>query len=154
MEQVRQAKELKRIENLQELLSWFDGAMYLKTRQSLARARLQQIKKQTPLTESNAPADAYRLLDFFEHVAWLAEKGYVSADDMWCAFYDPIIHLYADLEVLIKEERNAQTDNGIYAGLEKLVRKLYKVQTNQGQSPNKPNEPLIRRYYESNSALL
>lgn len=151
--QLKQSRELKRIENLHDLIKWFDGDMYLSTRQHLARKRLDQIANNDPLTDDNAPASAYRLLDFFEHIAWLKEKGYVSVDAIWNAFYDPCIHLYSDLLPLIEPERRAQDDNTIYTGVGTLVKALHEQQRREGGESLSPDNETVKRFYECEADL-
>ena len=151
--QISVAKKSQQVENLQKLVEWFDGPIYILTRKELALKRLKQIHGDQPLSYEGAPSQAWRVLDFFEHVAWLAEKNYVSYEDVWNPFYDSVTRVYADLEVLIQVERKIQDDKTIYASLDSLIQKMRNMNHKQGGSDKPPGKELIEGYYKTESDL-
>jgi hypothetical protein len=146
--QLNQSKELQRIGNLQRLVEWFEGPLYVWIRKELAKVRLKQMACEEVLTEENAPSEAYRMLDFYEHIGWLVSRKHVRLDDIWSTFYDPLIHTYADLKCLVEFEQKKQNDNSIYESLEHLVERIRREEQAQANVSELPNEQLIQRFYE------
>jgi len=67
--------------------------------------------KLQPLNLNDPPAELHFVLNFFEHMGYLLERGYLRVEDVLVEFHFWILNLSAVAHKLIKSE---QADNPIY----------------------------------------
>src|SRR5947209_4286241 len=76
--QVRDFRESKQIERLVDEVHQFDSPDFIAIRRALAAKRLDSKNALKPLNVAEAPAEMFQVLDFFEHIAILEQRKYLS----------------------------------------------------------------------------
>lgn len=87
--QIKEARQQAKVQHLLELANQFDQEPMATYRRALAQKRLKH--------EDDDPMELYRLLDFFETVGLLVNRGYLDEEDVWSEFGHWVLSLNADL---------------------------------------------------------
>jgi hypothetical protein len=116
--QISEARDEARIQHLVTFVNQFDQEPLASYRKTLALKRLRN--------ESDPP-ELYRVLDFFETIATLTQRGYLNETDVWKEFGYWILHLDADPEV--KEDLDWESKNrpNEYPGFIQLLGSLRSI---------------------------
>jgi hypothetical protein len=136
----RQLKEFQAEGQVQHLLSLdqkFDQEPMLTYRRGLAEKRLKN--------EEN-PDELYPLLDFFETVGLLVERGYLDDSDVWNTFGYNVFILNADARQIIEQEQ--REDPTIYAEFSFLVERLQRIETDKHGTSAHPSKDEITDYWK------
>src|SRR5260370_11659281 len=119
----RQLKEFQAEGQVQHLLALdqkFDQEPMLTYRRGLAEKRLKN---------EEDPDELYPLLDFFELVGLLVNRGYLDESDVWNTFSYSVFVLNADARQIIKH--NQRDDHTAYEEFSLLVERLQRIATDQ-----------------------
>ena len=73
------------------------------------------------------PMELYRLLDFFETIGLLVNRGYLNEEDVWNEFGDWILNLAADSEMRPNIEYEQKSDPNAYALYLSLVERVKRI---------------------------
>jgi hypothetical protein len=115
---------------------------------ALALARLdekQEVLK--PLDVDDSPDAVWVVLNFFEHVSLLANKGYLDDEMVWSEFSYWMFNVYADARPLIGDD---QKDNpAAFDDLPLLMERLRKIESKEGRgAQDHPSPAAILDFYQ------
>src|SRR6266851_1593681 len=85
------------------------------------------------------------VLDFFESVAGLVDRGYLRDTDVWNNFGNEIFPLYADVRDRIQQDR--KSDPAEYSNLLSLVHRLELIENEHQGSLANPSKEDIREFW-------
>jgi len=144
--QIENERVYRRIENLEEQLRRFDGAPIAEHRKRLAEGRLNASRSELrSLDPEDPPSCAYELLNFFEHVAFLTEKGHLDIYDVWHSFDYWATAYYFDLRPVIEAEQ--QDDSSSYCDFVTLISHLRPIEMREaGQLSTWVADELVNFY--------
>jgi len=142
--QLRQNRELVRVQHLRDLFREFDLAPMSDRRRELAELRLDK-DGVSPLDEDTAPQCLFDVLDFFEHIGLLVKRGYLSRDDVWDTFSYWMFNIFADARSLIEQKR--KEDPTVYSNLVKLIEQMRKIEKAKGGEADTPSKEDIEGFY-------
>lgn len=143
--QIKEAHEEAQVEHLMNLVAQFDQEPMATYRKTLAAGRLQGKEDQPEL---------YRVLDFFETVGVLTDRGYLNEKDVWNEFGYWIFHLYADDEVQrdLTWETNHETNE--YHGFMSLLNRLDRIDKEHGGNSFHLSAEEVKQFYQEESHIL
>lgn len=132
-DQIRESHDQARIQHLIEVVNQFDQKPMADIRTKLARSRIDQ-KHETlvPLKPDDAPEEMYTVLDFFEHVGLLEQRGYLDKADVWAEFSSYLFPFYTDAQPVIYEEQKGTP--ATWEDLVLLMKDLQEVDARQENS--------------------
>jgi hypothetical protein len=103
-------------------------------------------------SESEGPfPEVERLLDFFETVALLVNRGYLKDTDVWETFSLYIFPLYADARETVEQDR--RDDPTEYSNLVSLVARLERIEAAQHGTANKQSKEDIEDFWASEASI-
>jgi hypothetical protein len=104
-------------------------------------------------SESEGPfPEVERLLDFFETVALLVNRGYLKDTDVWETFSLDIFSLYADAHDTIEQDR--KDDPTEYSNLVPLLNSLQAIEKERGGSAGKPSKEDLAEFWASEASII
>jgi hypothetical protein len=107
-DQIRESHDQAQIQHLIELVNQFDQKPFTDLRTKLALSRIDRKHEAlVPLKPDDAPDEMYTILDFFDHVGLLEQRGYLDKSDVWAEFSSYLFPFYADAQPVIYEEQKA-----------------------------------------------
>jgi hypothetical protein len=92
-----------------------------------------------------------RLLDFFETVALLVNRGYLNETDVWETFSEDIFPLFADARDTIEQDRKDEPAE--YSNLVPLVGRLESIEIARHGTAYKPSKDDITGYWKDEAAI-
>ncbi|HEY2496634.1 MAG TPA: hypothetical protein VGK24_06170 [Candidatus Angelobacter sp.] len=131
--QVMDARDMDRTKNLIDLRKEFDSSEFASVRQSLAAKRLDRNGHLIPWKSNEAPPEAYEILNFFDSVGMLLDKGHLNADDVWEQMSYWISNYSEDFKNVIAEEE--KYDPYAYSDFKKLAQEIYKISEQKYKQP-------------------
>jgi hypothetical protein len=138
--------ESDKITHLLELVKEFDQEPLATYRKELAYKRLH--------TKEDDPYELYRILDFFETVGRLSERGYLDDEDIWHQFGYWILHIDADEDmranVLYEQKQNPNE----YATYLKLVEKLKVIDAAHGGYQSHLTKENVTDFYREEQTIV
>jgi len=72
------------------------------------------------------PVTVFEVLDFYEHLALLVNKGHLDLYDVWHTFYEWAQPVYVDFQALIEAPVSMYSDH--YVDLRAMMRKMDELQ--------------------------
>lgn len=140
--QIRQAHEEAQILHLLTLDTEFRSEPMVTYRRVCAQKRLAGVKD---------PDEEFKLLDFFEGAALLANHGYLKDTDVWEFFGGDILSLYADeRETIEQDQKNDPTE---YSNLTLLNPRLEAIDEARHGTAAKPSKDDLREYWRSEAVV-
>jgi len=136
----RQLKEFQAEGQVQHLLALdqkFDQEPMLTYRRGLAEKRLKN---------EEDPDELYPLLDFFETVGLLVNRGYLDESDVWNTFSYSVFVLNADARQII--EQRQREDRTTYEEFSSLVERLQHIETDKHGTSAHPSKDEITDYWK------
>ena len=104
-----------------------------------------------PLDLNNPPPELHDVMNFFEHMGYLLEGGYLNIEDVSVEFHYWILNVWADARKLIKSE---QAENAIYYEFfEKMVNRLLEYDRPRTGALQLPTDTEIEDIYAEESHL-
>ena len=98
------------------------------------------------LKNQDDPDELYAVLDFFETIGLLVERGYLDESDVWNTFAIDVFTLNSDERQNIEQQR--RKDPNTYAEFRFLVERLTHIEEkNHGLGAN-PSKEEIKEYYQ------
>jgi hypothetical protein len=140
--QIREAHAEAQVQHLLAFDTEYRSEPLVTYRRTDAQKRLQGLKE---------PAEESELLDFFEGVALLANRGYLNDEDVYDLFGWDILSLYADQRASIDEER--KDDPTEYVSLVHLVPRLEVIDEARRGTLAKPTKDDLVEYWKEESAV-
>jgi hypothetical protein len=122
--QIEEARKEDQVQHLLVLVNEFDQEPMATYRKSLANKRLN--------TKNDDPLELYRVLDFFETVGRLVDRGYLNEEDVWSEFGYWVLNLNADSDMRANVEYEEKQNPNEYAVYLKLVARLQRIDAARG----------------------
>jgi hypothetical protein len=118
--QIQETRQQAQIQHLLELANEFDQEPMATYRRGLADKRLHH-------PNDDDPKELYRVLDFFETVGLLVNRGYLNEEDVWNEFGYWVLNLNADPEMRANVDYENNRDPNEYAVYMQLVGRLQRI---------------------------
>jgi hypothetical protein len=94
--------------------------------------------------------EEYKILDFFETVAHLANRGYLSDKDVWETWGYQIFCMYAGARDMIEQD---QKDDPVeYKNLTAFVKRLDSIEAEQHGTWSRPSKEGLREFWQEEEA--
>lgn len=108
--QIRDFRRENRVKHLIDLVTQFETEPYVTVRSRLGKARTSNNAFRS-LDLRDPPPEIYDVMNFFEHMGFLLDGGYLDLEGVLVEFHYWILHIWTDAQELIKQE---QTKDPIY----------------------------------------
>ncbi len=103
------------------------------------------------LKNEQDPDELYAVLNFFETVGLLVDRGYLSESDVWDTFGYWVFNLNADARDIIEQQQ--RDDPNAFADFTSLVGRLQRIEAERRGTGARPSkEEVIEFYHEELSA--
>jgi hypothetical protein len=122
--QIREAHDEAQIQHLVTFVNEFDQEPMATYRKELADKRLN--------TTDDDPMELYRVLDFFETIGRLVDRGYLNEEDVWREFGYWVLHLNADSAMRANVDYEQQHNPNEYAEYLSLVARMQRIDMEHG----------------------
>jgi hypothetical protein len=136
--QLRHEREYRSVANLEKQLAFFLSENFVAARRRLAQARLNVDDADNaslhPWELEGPPVSVFEVLDFYEHLSLLVNKGHLDVYDVWHTFYEWAQPVYVDLQLLIESPDSAYAEH--YDDLKSLMRKMDEIQIKRMHAKN------------------
>lgn len=137
--QIKASRQQAQIQHLLTLVNEFNQEPMLTYRRGLAQKRLSN--------KDSDPTESYRVLDFFETVGLLVNRGYLNEEDVWEEFGLWILSINADSKIRSNVERERKDDPTVYANYQSLVERMQRIDAaRHGTSSHKSQEEVMDFY--------
>lgn len=123
-DQIGESRHQAQIEHLLVLVHEFDQEPMATYRRGLAQKRLDG-------TDAD-PLELYRVLDFFETVGLLVDRGYLHDEDVWYQFGYWILNINADADMRANINYEEKRNPNEYATYLSLVKRLQEIDAAHG----------------------
>jgi hypothetical protein len=149
--QIEEARGEARIVHLQEMIKQFSEPPVSVAMRSFALKRIDQKREVLrPLDPDDPPDGMYDLLNFFETVGLLTNRGYLDKKDVWEEFGYWLFNFYADARpVVVEEQRDNKT---MYANLSWLMSEMERLEADQGGNLDRPSPDDLYSFYVGEAA--
>jgi hypothetical protein len=137
--QRKQSQDADQISHLLDLVKTFDQEPLATYRKTLAYKRLN--------TKDTDPFELYRILDFFETVGRLVDRGYLNEEDAWNQFGYWVLHLNADSEMRTNVEYEQKKNPNEYATYLNLVARLQRIDAAHGGKLSNLTKESVTDFY-------
>jgi hypothetical protein len=125
---ITETREDSQIQHLLVLVNEFDQEPMATYRKGLANKRVN--------TKDDDPLELYRVLDFFETIGRLVDRGYLNEEDVWNEFGYWVLHLNADSEMRKNVDYEQQHHPNEYTVYLRLVARLQRIDAAHGGNPS------------------
>ena len=136
--QLRHEREYRSVANLEKQLGFFLSENFVAARRRLAQARLDVTEPEAPVLKpwelDSPPVSVFEVLDFYEHLSLLVNKGHLDVYDVWHTFYEWAQPVYVDMQSLIESPESAYAEH--YNDLQKLMRQMDEIQIKRMHEKN------------------
>lgn len=151
IQQLNDFRRESRIKHLTDLVDQFERDPMAMYRRNLGAKRTESGILQ-PLDVENPPSEIHNVMNFFEHMGFLLEGGYLNLEDVSVEFHYWILHVWADARRLVAVE---QTENPIYYEFfQKMVNRLLEYDRPRTGVLPVPDDADLRDFYVEESQLL
>jgi hypothetical protein len=116
--QIREAHKEAQVQHLLTFVQQYESEPMVTYRKRLAAQRLKGEQE---------PDDLYNVLDFFETLGRLVDRGYLDESDVWDDFAYPVLILNSDAGKIIQDYQ--REDPGVYISFTSLVKKLAQTES-------------------------
>ncbi len=144
--QIKEARQEAEVQHLLALVNQFDQEPMATYRRALAQKRLKR--------EDEDPMELYRLLDFFETVGLLVNRGYLDEEDVWSEFGHWILTLNADSEMRANVDYEQRRDPTEYAVYLSLVGRLQRVDTAHHGTASRISKEGVMAFYREELTIV
>lgn len=137
--QIRESREQAQVQHLMTLVNEFDQEPMATYRRGLAQKRL--------TNKDSDPDEFYRVLDFFETVGLLVNRGYLNENDVWEEFGIWILSINADSKLRSNLDDDRKDDPTEYSNYLSLVERMVRLEAaRQGTSTHMSQEEVMDFY--------
>ena len=138
--QLRHEREYRSVANLEKQLGFFLSENFVAARRRLAQARLdvkliRRLRVLKPWDLDAPPVSVFEVLDFYEHLSLLVNKGHLDVYDVWHTFYEWAQPVYVDHAEPDRVSRLGLC-NEHYNDLQKLMRQMDEIQIKRMHEKN------------------
>jgi hypothetical protein len=147
--QIQESREEARVQRLVELEQQFDQPPISDARKALALQRLDATQENLKhLDVDNPPDSMYDVLNFFESVSLLTNKGYLDKEMVWNVFGYWMFNIYTDGRPVIDDDQ--KNDPAEFAELSKLMETMRQIEIKEGHgTQDHPSQDDILGFYQS-----
>lgn len=145
--QILEFRNEARAQRLAEVVDKFDNGPVSLKLQLLAAKRIDQKTQMLKSLDTAAPPmEMYDVLDFFEYVALLTNRGYLDKNDVWEILSFSMFNIYADARPLLDDEQ--RSDPSSYAGFSSLMADMQHIETKKNRGiDDHPSQDDIYSFY-------
>lgn len=148
--QIQDFRKENRITHLIDLVTEFEHEPFVSIRKRLGKARIVGSKLRD-LDLENPPAELYDVMNFFEHVGFLLDGGYLELEGVSVELHYWILHVWADARDLIKQE---QTEYPIYYEMfDKMANRLLEYDRPRTGKLGIPSKGDVEGFYADEAEL-
>jgi hypothetical protein len=144
--QIKEAHDEAQIAHLLTLVKEFDEEPMATYRKGLANKRLN--------TKDDDPRELYRVLDFYETVGRLVDRGYLDEEDVWNQFGYWVLHLNADSQVRENVKYEQEQEQNEYAVYIRLVDRLTKIDKAHGGKLSNISSDAVKEFYREELTIV
>lgn len=149
----RQLDEFRRedrIKHLNDLVTQFEQRPMASFRQALASARFKDGKLQ-PKDVANPPYGLHEVMNFFEHMGYLLDGGYLELEGVSTEFHYWIFHIWSDAKEVVAYE---QKDSPVYYKyFKEMEQKLEDLERKEGREFRTPSKEDLEDFYSEEVRL-
>ena len=139
--QLKQDHDEAQVERLLGFVRQYDQEPLVSYRKLYAEKRLANVTD---------PDSEYQLLDFFETVGDLTDKGYLDVSDVWENFAGDVEPLYSDTRDMIEQQRNPTFYNHFVG----LAQRMQAMEKSNGADPTPYSKEELRGYWQDESEII
>jgi hypothetical protein len=136
--QINEVHNEAQVEHLLTFVTKYDDEPMVTYRRRLGEQRLKG---------EQAPDALYNVLDFFETVGWLVDRGYLNDSDVWDNFRYPVLILNSDAGKIIQDYQ--REDRASYVGFTSLVNRMEQHESEHGGTLQHISANDVTEFYQS-----
>lgn len=136
--QLKESHEEAQIQHLLTLTQQFEQDPMATYRRQLAEKRLRNEKD---------PEELYNVLNFFDTVGLLVDRGYLNESDVWDTFSYWVFNVNSDARDIIEQEQRA--DPNAYSRFTSLVGRLQRIEVQHHGTGARPTKDEVMDFYRS-----
>ena len=141
--QIKEGRELAKVQHLLDLMKQFEQEPFINYRKKLAAERLRGITD---------PAELNEVLNFFELIGLLVQRGYLHAEDVWENFGYWVFPLYIDSKSYLESEQLEDVNS--YTNLTELYRTMKEIEEKHQGKTHTPSASDILVFWQSESEVV
>ncbi len=146
-QQLRDTRESTKVQHLVDEVRMFDSDRFTTVRRHLAAKRLNpQHNALTLLNSHDPPPEMIYVLDFFEHLGLLEDRGYLDKRDVWDEFGYYLIYFQSDSKYVILDLQ--KSDPNLYSHFQNMTRDVMKTERTEGGSEVATPRSILEFYQE------
>jgi hypothetical protein len=145
-DQIKEIRAEAQVQHLLALVNEFDQEPMATYRRALAEKRLKH--------QDDDPMELYRVLDFFETVGLLVNRGYLDEEDVWNQFGHWVLSLNADSEMWANIEYEQKNDPNTYAIYLSVVDRLQRIDAAHHGSSSHPSKEDVMAFYREELTIV
>ena len=149
--QLTEFRRESRVKHLIDLVTEFEREPMASLRRKLAAERLDHEGKLQKLDVENPPYDLHDVMNFFEHIGYLLDGGYLDLAGVSTEFHYWIFRVWADAQDVVRYER--EETPVYYEYFEKMERKLEDFERQQGREFKQPSSEDVEGFYAEEARL-
>jgi len=137
--QIKESQHQAQIQHLLTLENEFNQEPMATYRRGLAEKRLKH--------KDVEPLEMYKVLNFFDTVGLLVDRGYLNEEDVWSVFGYLVLNLYADSDIRATLQTEREQHPYEYTSLKSLVDRLERIDVaHHGPASHITDEELMDFY--------
>jgi hypothetical protein len=140
--QIEESHKEGQVQHLLMLVKQYDNEPMVTYRKRLAEQRLKGEEE---------PRDLYNVLDFFETMGRLVDRGYLDESDVWDDFGYPVLLLNADSGKLIQDYQ--REDPAAYSGFTSLVKRMAQAESEHKGALQHISTDDVMNFYKEESSV-
>jgi hypothetical protein len=150
--QIRELRAAAKMQYLDQLVHRWDYEM-VEARKGLALRRLDENKKSVrPLDLNDPPTEMVKILNFYEHLDLLVDRGFIDREDVWSEFSADMFPFYADAHSYVdQKQKDSPSTWGGFTDLMEDMRRLEK-EWNDGAEDHSDAADILG-YYQDEADL-
>jgi hypothetical protein len=136
--QLREDRESQKVHHLTRFVEQFENEPMVQYRTATAQKRL---------AGEPYPAEAQRILGFFETIALLVDRGFLDEYDVWSSFSYWMFNVYADFRSDIEQEQ--KEDPAYYRNFCDLIERLREIEAEPpATNSDRPSREQVREFWQ------
>jgi len=150
--QIKESRNAAQVQHIDDLAHRWDYEM-VGTRKALALRRLNTKQDALlPLALENPPDEMLSILNFYEHMDLLIDRGFVDKYDVWRDFSGDMFPFYADVHSYIDSVQ--KDDHSTWKGFTDLMEDMRKEEKESAEGVNDhPDAKAILEFYQGDATL-
>jgi len=142
--QLAESRESEKVQHLVRFVEQFENEPMAQYRKAVATKRIEG---------EQYPAEAERILGFFETISLLVRRGFLDEYDVWSSFSYWMFNVYADFRDDIEQEQ--KDDPAYYRDFCDLIERLREIEAEPPPtSSDRPSREQIRDFWMDETQVL